>query len=405
MVGRLLVVVACATGCGRIDFTARGPDAGAPAADARGDAAAGAIELCNGIDDDGDGQVDEGCPCAAFAQSWNPVDDDVGLVWLGDRYAVLYADASNDYIATVDAGGLGAAAAIVPVGPGVEFPEWTRGIAWNGSEADVIWASPNGLELARYTFSGNAAPTKLGELAVATTAVAANYLRIVWAGDRFAVAWLGAGDSLVHLREVAAGGLLGTEQTYPALSTLTMMTGFAASADAYLIAGTDAGDAPYMLHVRRPSLAADSPVALTQLPDGFRLDIVAGPGGFGVVLADSAIEQAHFLSVGDDGTPAALAFVIPSSADGGFNEPTINATPDGYHIDGVSYGTGPTDHAIYYVVMAPDGGVLVAPTTYASFSASAYDFTGTVIAAGRTGTTYAYDGGAGLVMDLVQDCH
>src|SRR5689334_17293226 len=98
MIVRLALVAALA-GCGRIDFD---PHAG-------GDAAPRCLpkaeEVCNGVDDDCDRLVDEGCPCAPFDVT---LSTGIGrtIVSTGDEYLLeaggfLRVDATGAEVGTV----------------------------------------------------------------------------------------------------------------------------------------------------------------------------------------------------------------------------------------------------------------------------------------------------------------
>ena len=124
--GRLtlaVVIVAAATGCGRFGFGSQLADA---TGDASGDDAAtgdaGSGEPCNGIDDNGNGLVDEGCPCTPFTMNY-PTENFSGLpISTGSDWIVN----AGDHYDRID----GTTGALV-----ASFPADANDVitAWNGS--------------------------------------------------------------------------------------------------------------------------------------------------------------------------------------------------------------------------------------------------------------------------------
>src|SRR5262252_6006212 len=118
MTSRLVALAALAIGCGRIGFDAR-QDANAHGGDSRSCTA----EQCNGIDDDCDGKIDEGCSCTPFSTA-NPDSAGNWLVSTGDGWVtddgVAFLRIADDGTVTAGATGTVSGAQIGPA-------------AWDGS--------------------------------------------------------------------------------------------------------------------------------------------------------------------------------------------------------------------------------------------------------------------------------
>ncbi len=189
----LIVVVA---GCGRLHFDALAD------ASADGDAMS-AVELCNGIDDTGDGIIDEGCPCtelsiqvAAIAMGDGP-----GLAWLGDRYVLAGAFTNQGAaLRTIDATGV--AGAPVTVGSTTAaFSQSGDVVAWSGDELAVVWIDGTTAYFARY----DASLSPIGTPLMLDINVGSVHVR--WAGDRFVADWGLMTNQSVQLVEISHAGV------------------------------------------------------------------------------------------------------------------------------------------------------------------------------------------------------
>lgn len=93
-----------------------------------------APEPCNGIDDNGDGQIDEGCPCEAYSNELPTVLDPM-LVSLGAGWATIArSGASASYVRLDDRGHLLAATAIPDLGSTGRL----RALAWDGNRLSYL---------------------------------------------------------------------------------------------------------------------------------------------------------------------------------------------------------------------------------------------------------------------------
>jgi hypothetical protein len=101
-----------AAGCGRISFGVRNDDGAR-----RGDSRSCTAEVCNGIDDDCDGKIDEGCGCTPFSMA-TPDTSSNWLVSTGDGWVtdngMAFERIADDGTVTVGASGTVVGAASGP---------------------------------------------------------------------------------------------------------------------------------------------------------------------------------------------------------------------------------------------------------------------------------------------------
>jgi hypothetical protein len=215
----LILLVACGGGS-----SAAPPDASS-------DAAVG--EICNGIDDTGDGIVDEECPCMPFDVTVAGSIRYPDIVWAGDRYFVVTQDTGTLAVAPVIDGTVGAPFVVgsVPTTPAV------HDLAWNGSTlAIVIRAANIDSTLALFDHDG----AELGRQTLPTTAY---WLRVAWVGDRFLVTGQSTQNTatLVLAEYSATGALLYGPFEIAGLYNLTSVSAVAFSATQYVIGASRTG--------------------------------------------------------------------------------------------------------------------------------------------------------------------
>jgi hypothetical protein len=150
---RAMLLVACAgAGCGRIGFDATN--------DGVTDGASGQAEVCNGIDDNLDGLIDENCPCTPFSVALGqsataPPIDSALLVSTGTGFIVY--DLALGFVYVDAAGNVGAPYPITLAASGER-------IVWDGSALMHAWFPfNNAVEVDRVTPDGVA--TRVTEIA------------------------------------------------------------------------------------------------------------------------------------------------------------------------------------------------------------------------------------------------
>jgi hypothetical protein len=161
------------------------------------DSSSSGAELCNGVDDNSDGVIDEGCPCTAFDISFPVQTTGAAMAWVGDGYRVVAGQNTanqprDNTIQTIDASG--ALGSVFTVSGSTEG-QISNGptLAWSGTVLGVVWTSnAGGISLARFDHAG----TRLGVTSLPDLGIAPV---IAWAGDRFVVAGLNHGITLAEV--------------------------------------------------------------------------------------------------------------------------------------------------------------------------------------------------------------
>jgi hypothetical protein len=388
-----IAVAVAIGGCGRFGFT--DPSTVPPAGDgATGDAASDTPtadappEFCNGVDDDGDGVIDEGCPCTPFdaplASTIAPYGPE--LAWLGDRYVVAATLAGADRLAVVNANGsLGSAVAL----PSGGYLSPTAALAWNGSALAVAWGGSDDesaatLDLVRYS----ADLVELGApVTLTTTGCAAD---LAWIGDGYFVTWLDPSAGAIHAVELAPDGTPRTaERVFGAGSALLpWAVGATASHDVAVYANEDFSQ--HVVALDRATFTAGAPQGTTLDIDATQIATIAAGSGELVIVDNNGAEHVR--------------------ADGTLAGDRIALTPDGTGSPsflGLAAGSGApraviqTSAGSAYELYATDvGGSDVIPI--ASWTAPQGDSVAAAGAAGRIGALYVNAGTQ--TVHVVQTC-
>lgn len=215
-------------GCGRIYFDPLGSDDAAGSDDDGAGDACQAVETCNGVDDNCDNVIDDGCPCAPFSVSigegqasgaqftgtgwlavrdagaeaevvrldtggveqgrWKPFDGSglqvARVAWTGTHLALLHHESTNLSLSVLDAAGQPTAAPI-PITSAASSS--TIGFGSRGDELAVVWASAMTATVGWFDSQGMplSEPTDLRGM----HATAMWEVRIASRHDGWAIAW------------------------------------------------------------------------------------------------------------------------------------------------------------------------------------------------------------------------
>jgi hypothetical protein len=356
---RLVVGIAIATviGCGRLDFDERSVGQGDDD-DASGDAGivpstcvSHGPEVCNGVDDDCNGLVDEGCACAPFAKGLDESSAPSGTVqtiWLGDALVQLVGNAATIGLWVSDASGN--VVTYVPVYSGaVGSTSGDATMAWNGTSlAIALEHDTTVVDVGIYDRSGTQ---------VVTTQIDSMYPgaipNVTWAGDRFVVAWESASD--VIARDISAAGV-------PLVPERVLATNVGGSLDAFqigpsstLVCIRDSNDGT----ARVISIDATGTAQTRTIPIGIGLgcELLPIAGGYLAWYRQPTT------------APVPLAFLDASGAvtgtatlpDEGYDEVDIARIPSGFWVMASRLPMLYT-HAVDELELDAHGNVTVAPT-------------------------------------------
>ncbi|HTL38446.1 MAG TPA: putative metal-binding motif-containing protein [Kofleriaceae bacterium] len=329
--------------CGRYHFDERG--------DGDGDIGLGATctpspEVCDGLDNNCDNAVDEGCPCMPFDVTL-PVSQGgsgLGLAWTGTRYMVHSADATTWGIQNVEIDGTaGTYASFVSSSTGGRGPM----IAWTGSSLVVPFHDAVGhLDVFDGSLQRIAGPTDYSSFAVPQAA------EVVRSTDHAVLAWQDnrSGTFQTFVREVAPDGSLTTGEIpvdRPASPNL-----FAASGDRYYIATSGTS---LVMYVVTRSGQIISNMTLAQDPSIAAVDSIAVRADRIAVSWFKSNDTAASYQVLDlDGVPVTTVATFPPLGAKPTRHALLSATSDGFFMA----GTTDSPAEIVGMEIRPDGSVL-----------------------------------------------
>ena len=311
-----VVVVAA---CGRFGFSGR-TDA-TEVSDVSDDGAN--VEACNGIDDDSDALVDEGCPCVPFEVTLDgrSVRGGDGAVWTGAEVVIVSADAGLDAIRVRD----GVMLPAVDLG-GAQFSP--NSVAWTGTAVAVVWQDMTNLAVRTYTpETGALGPTTpIGPAQVAA--------RIAWANDRLIVAWVSAGA--VFIRELDRGGAPLGPARMVTTTTQTNLDAIIATSRSYVLGLSSPASGTYAIAFIDRQTGVPTMVA-PDLGAGRSIRLREGPAGVAATLGspDGAFKLQLFAP---DGTPLDAGVPVPAGPGGPFMGDALLASSHGIHVVGFTPG-------------------------------------------------------------------
>jgi len=280
-------------------------------------------ELCNGIDDNCDGEIDEGCPCVPFELMLPEVTTPPELRWIGTGYVALIDRGHTTVLEIIDPAGTPTTSTTLLANK----PFLGRngiGVAWTGSEIVAVWTDGSQAYLGRFSPSA----TPIG----APIALSRTPTLIAWAGDRLATTFVQ--DGALHVQELGLDGAqlrqleVGPAYELAIPGSLALTTGY------YAVSYFDTG-ASYVM-VDRATWTAVPRQSITMDDDLLPPSIAASVDGT-FALTEVSGKMAHLQLLGIDGAPAGPPQRIPPYA---ADQPTIVAVAPfrtGYRVMSASF--------------------------------------------------------------------
>lgn len=266
-------------------------------------------EPCNGLDDDADGAIDEGCPCTPFEVDV-PLAGGIpflSLTWTGTGYLVTGVASQNgtelwdEVVVAVREDGTIQHSARERGGAG-EAAEGDTMAAWNGHQLGMVVPGLAPYELSFQLFDPvtfTFGPRRL----LSNDPSFGMCAGVVWSGDHFGIVWDDAySKDELHVRELdALGQPFGDEHIIGGWTDVAVES-LRALPDGYLV-GVSGQAATTALRIDRSNgfVARSLPLSIGE---GQWLDVVPGPGGFAASYRrpnDGAEMQVYTLDGSPDG--------------------------------------------------------------------------------------------------------
>ena len=261
-------------------------------------------------------------PCTPFDVGIR-VTDNPQVVWIGDEYLVAVSEGVL-HIVSSD-GALDGNFTVIPQSEGTVAIAGEP-YAWSGSSLGVVVTSNDTktFELVRFGHDG----TRLGQTMMMSGG-RYPYANVVWANDRFAVAWIDSSNNTVNVQEISPDGVLGTARQVTMADVgkpFTEIFGFASTATSYAIklGLTQSPTVPPVIVVIDRTTGAVHAYDSGSIGNALAgRQLVARDPGFALLVGSS---PAQFETLDGSAMPGSLVNVSVTGA------PTMLATTAGFHV-------------------------------------------------------------------------
>lgn len=355
LVTLLITIALVVSGCGRLGFEPSDGVVGAP--DGEVTSCTPATEVCNGIDDDCNTIVDDGCPCTAFdvtvpvAAALFPA-----LAFVGTGYLTLTDDGTTYGVQVIASDGtLG--------NRGVLGPRSATGVgdqvfAWTGAALFVTWMNAS-QQIMLSRFDAQASP--IGAAIVASPTTHGTSPGVVWAGDHGAIVWTDDrnGMATLYMRELAADGtFLGAERETTLIGRATSVV---VTPSGYLVSLY--GAASGVAAIARDGTAGALAAPLGTSPNNTTYTLARSPGGFAARWRVGFTTA--FQRFAADGALVGGALTLPDYNGKSLYIAGITGSAGGYLVHALTFATPPD---LVSVDLDVSGTVTAGPTLIGTYA-------------------------------------
>jgi hypothetical protein len=269
--------------------------------------------------------------------------------------------------------------------------------AWSGSVLGVMVTTSTTKDLVRFAADG----TLLGRSTLATNDNLLDTRRLLWAGDRFVLAWIEMSTNTLNVQEASIDGVPGTRYTIHSGSAdvggapFNIIEGFVANAATYALQlGQYTGGTPtYLLIDRASGQLAHFAAPLSNYDNAQLLE--RDSTSFGIYAA--RLLEFHVLDT--DGVSA----TGPTEPAAGV--PDVLHTPAGYQAWGFIQNAQPATMTVTRFALDHDGNPLSTPTPTFMYAADqSYSTPGGTSRANGFVTMAEYGSSMSMTVRLVQEC-